>query len=270
MRGFLVVVVVVLLTHTQGITAVVGDSGMLSVKSFGAEGDGIADDAHAIQRALNATTGGRTLWFPAGTYRIGSTLQLGMGRARRLLGEGRQAVVLLAAVRMPAILVLPGRAVGGNSSDVCTGFPCPPSLPATITRTNGVAIEGITFDGSMMADFGVFAGAITRSQMVRAGFRNARVAGLYMGYGWINDVLECSFEGLGHTYGLAGLWVDFAANSINVVDSMFEGRLAVGIVANWGTMVRIEGNTIGEAQQKFAAPPPLCCLAARERHLLTA
>jgi hypothetical protein len=54
------------------------------------------------------------------------------------------------------------------------------------------------------------------------------------------------------------------------VDSMFEGRLAVGIVANGGTMVRIEGNTIGEAQQKFAAPPPLCCLAARERHLLTA
>ena len=67
------------------------------------------------------------------------------------------------------------------------------------------------------------AGAITRSTMVRAGFHNARVAGLYLGYGWINEVFQCSFNGLGHTQGLVGLWVDFAANSINILDSMFEG-----------------------------------------------
>jgi hypothetical protein len=129
---------------------------MLSVKSFGAVGDGSRDDAPAIQRALTAATAGRTLWFPAGTYRIDTTLQLGTGRARRLLGEGREAVVLLAAKPMASILVLPGRAVGGNASDVCTGFPCPPSVPANVTRTNGVSIEGITFDGAMLADFGVF------------------------------------------------------------------------------------------------------------------
>ena len=76
----------------------------------------------------------------------------------------------------------------------------------------------------MMADVSAAqAGAITRSTMVRAGFHNARVAGLYLGYGWINEVFQCSFNGLGHTQGLVGLWVDFAANSINILDSMFEG-----------------------------------------------
>ena len=53
------------------------DSDMLSVKSFGAVGDGSRDDAPAIQRALTAATAGRTLWFPAGTYRISETLHVG-------------------------------------------------------------------------------------------------------------------------------------------------------------------------------------------------
>ena len=153
---------------------------LMSVRSFGAVGDGVHDDAIAIQRALNATTAGRTLWFPAGTYRVDSPLQL--AGARRLLGEGRQSVKLIAGKRSPAILVLPGRAVGGNVTDVCAGFPCPPSVPASVMRTNGVSIEGITFDANMLADFAVFGGAVTRSSMVRAGFHNARVAGLYIGY----------------------------------------------------------------------------------------
>ena len=33
-------------------------------------------------------------------------------------------------------------------------------------------------------------------------------------------------------------------NSINVIDSYFEGKLLVGIVATTGSVVRIEGNTI--------------------------
>ena len=35
-----------------------------------------------------------------------------------------------------------------------------------------------------------------------------------------------------------------AVNSINVIDSYFEGKLLIGIVATTGNVVRIEGNTI--------------------------
>src|SRR4051794_11249020 len=49
------------------------EAGPLSAKWFGARGDGRADDAPAIQRAIDAADG-RTVWLPAGTYRIDAPL----------------------------------------------------------------------------------------------------------------------------------------------------------------------------------------------------
>ena len=45
----------------------------VSVKDFGAVGDGVTDDTAAIQAAITAT-GANTLFFPAGTYKISSAL----------------------------------------------------------------------------------------------------------------------------------------------------------------------------------------------------
>ena len=44
----------------------------VSVKDFGAKGDGTTDDTAAIQAALN--TGNSTIYFPSGTYLISSTI----------------------------------------------------------------------------------------------------------------------------------------------------------------------------------------------------
>lgn len=49
--------------------------GFPSVKDFGAVGDGVTDDATAIQAAVTAAAGTK-LFFPAGTYLIGTTINL--------------------------------------------------------------------------------------------------------------------------------------------------------------------------------------------------
>lgn len=51
----------------------------VSVRAFGARGDGVADDTPAINRAIATLSPGRTLYFPAGTYRV--TVSDGVERA---------------------------------------------------------------------------------------------------------------------------------------------------------------------------------------------
>ena len=58
---------------------------MISVKDHGAVGDGRADDAPAIQRALDAGAG--EVHVPAGTYRIARTLRIGSDTALRLAAD---------------------------------------------------------------------------------------------------------------------------------------------------------------------------------------
>jgi hypothetical protein len=54
------------------------DAGIASVKDYGAVGDGVTDDTAAIQAAITAvqTAGGGPLNFPAGTYKITSTINV--------------------------------------------------------------------------------------------------------------------------------------------------------------------------------------------------
>ena len=78
---------------------------IVSVKDFGAKGDGFTDDTAAIQRALDRVFAGnqltllenkhRTINFPAGTYIISDTLKL--PPFSRLQGEGKNSSVITCA-----------------------------------------------------------------------------------------------------------------------------------------------------------------------------
>ncbi|WP_448319222.1 right-handed parallel beta-helix repeat-containing protein [Streptomyces sp. CO7] len=76
---------------------VVGDgilagSASINVHSYGAQGDGVADDAPAVQEALNAATPGGEVLVPPGTYRL-ATLPLRIYRGTHLrLMEGAKFV----------------------------------------------------------------------------------------------------------------------------------------------------------------------------------
>ncbi len=70
----------------------------LNVKAdFGAIGDGVADDTTALQKAFAAaqeTQGFKTIYLPAGIYRIKDTLKMNAAGNLRIVGESPEQVVL--------------------------------------------------------------------------------------------------------------------------------------------------------------------------------
>ena len=62
-------------------------SGDISVKEYGAVGDGITDDTSAIQAALDDPANHKSIYFPTGDYVISSTLTSSLN-GRKIYGEG--------------------------------------------------------------------------------------------------------------------------------------------------------------------------------------
>lgn len=74
---------------------------IVSVKDFGAVGNGIADDTTAIQAALNAafTAGGGSVYVPTGTYKITSPLIVRSNTF--LFGDGASSVIYNTTTVLP-------------------------------------------------------------------------------------------------------------------------------------------------------------------------
>jgi hypothetical protein len=84
----------------------------VSVMDFGAVGDGIVDDTLAIQTAVNSSQN-KTLFFPAGTYKLTDTIYLG-GRGS-IVGEGPKATIFKLTHAGVGLVTLP--AVGQPTYD---------------------------------------------------------------------------------------------------------------------------------------------------------
>jgi hypothetical protein len=68
----------------------------VSVKDYGAVGNGVADDTAAIQAAINATitTSGGALYFPNGIYKITAKLTIPLSYGWRISGESMYGTII--------------------------------------------------------------------------------------------------------------------------------------------------------------------------------
>jgi hypothetical protein len=218
----------------------------LSVVDFGAVGDGVTDCAPAIQRAIDqAQREYRALFVPAGIYRIETGLRVNRTQPStakyspatphwrvaplRLIGEGATngegQSVIYAGRPMSAVLTFVSQQGNDNGT-----------VPANLTENH--SLEQLALDANDLANFSVYAPAITGSKWKSVSFVHGLVAGLYIGYGWIHNIEGCAFKGS----GVAQLYLDRSVNSINVIDNNFAAADGVGIIANQGEAVRLVGN----------------------------
>lgn len=68
---------------------------LLNVRSFGAVGDGVADDTDSVHLTFQTVVDGGTVWFPAGTYDLTTWPDAGRDYAKKftILGEGTGSLI---------------------------------------------------------------------------------------------------------------------------------------------------------------------------------
>jgi hypothetical protein len=124
---------------------------LVSIKAFGAEGDG-TDQTEIIQRAvdqlyINSSTKGTTqsrvtLFFPAGTYNISQTIHIPPYTS--IVGEGMDKTVINMTTNNSAFKTVNDTSTPGNYAD--------PSTTTSNTQARNIKIEGMTISTVSTAD----------------------------------------------------------------------------------------------------------------------
>jgi hypothetical protein len=114
----------------------------VSVKDFGAVGDGVTDDTAAINAALTALVAGGTLLFPPGTYKVTSTINktFNNGAMVNLVGYGAKidGTSVVGSVAGDTTLVtlggarLTGVALGTSASKYATSITTATAISAAV------------------------------------------------------------------------------------------------------------------------------------------
>lgn len=221
---------------------------LVNVRDYGAKGDGIADDAPAIQKAIAALadTGG-TVSIPAGIYMLGTSAG-GVGKYPN--GQQIQNAIIINKPRV----VLKG---GGIDTTILKLMPHA-KMRALIITGNSVTVDGMTIDGnkSQRDDahgwpdgdvVDALAGAWNAPSPV---FQNCEVRnGIEDGVGFYNSdnaiMQHCYNHDNGTTAaGATGVSIAVGKGGAKILNSRLENNSA-GIWSSLGAgNVTIQGNTI--------------------------
>ena len=131
----------------------------VSVKSFGAVGDGTTDDLSAIQRAIDElysdtdeadTRSHRILFFPAGTYKVSGSITI--PRYAHLTGEGTDKTILYQTGGAAPVAVTEDLSGNTFGSILSASFPTEIQI-SNLTFKNGEAYGGMSIDNATKVYF---------------------------------------------------------------------------------------------------------------------
>lgn len=119
---------------------------VVSVKDFGAVGDGVADDTAALQAAITAANG-KIVYVPAGTYKITSSLSWSplatashYASSIRIMGDGIERTIINNLVNGPAFSIT-SAASAGSFEATLGGFIEGMTITRSSTTSNGVGVH---------------------------------------------------------------------------------------------------------------------------------
>jgi hypothetical protein len=210
----------------------------VSVRDFGARGDGNTDDTLAVQRAIDEVYFGnfalttprlrRKIWFPAGTYLINASLK--MPSYTQMVGAGKDRTTIRQASNLFPLLQLKDSA-GRSGADYGTGAG---ALSATNIGVTDMTLEHLgagqnilDLDTVDQVEFTrvIFTGAISNSTSTVITNQNAVYARARAGGDVINvSLTECEFKNCDQ--GVIG-----NAKNLRIVASNFQ-RMSRGIVVD--------------------------------------
>lgn len=207
-------------------------SGPLNVMWFGATGNGQTDDASALQRAVDTGQAtGTSVYFPTAHpyYAITKPIVITSGKAAiTFFGDG----------------LAYGRTDNGSIIRAHSSITAENPLQAIFRFTDAVFVthysfEDLTLIGNDVTKYGIYSAKLAHTRFSRVAFRNTTVAGLAIGYGWCNDILDCVFA---HNKGDGITTLDIAVNNINVINTRIIYNGGVGIrMGHTAQGVRISG-----------------------------
>jgi hypothetical protein len=119
---------------------------VVSVKDFGATGNGSTDDTATVQAAANALIGGGELYFPPGNYLLSNGIGIHSGTLVR--GTGKSSVLKASAAQVSSTTNFADNALLVNVGGAFNGG-------ATVTSID-ISVENLAFDGTLAPTRGSF------------------------------------------------------------------------------------------------------------------
>ncbi|MEF2156387.1 glycosyl hydrolase family 28-related protein [Luteimonas sp. FXH3W] len=213
----------------------------ISVKDFGAKGDGITDDTAAIQAAVNyvqsltpGSSNGARLFIPNGDYRIRDSILV--TAPIEIQGAGAQATKI--AIDMGSTFDVTSAGVIFRDLFIPGGYAWP-SNGIKLTNGNGVIIERCTFQNNVTGIDMTLSYAV---EVISCVFDVCYSYGIYSSTSCHNLMVErCGFFTCGVMNGGHAINISAASDNIGIKDNDFE-YCNVNIQLHSCNSVEITGN----------------------------